>query len=65
MPSGKKEYWLDTLIWTEDTDLVGRSNNAPSLIKPVILCFHWKPKRNLGFETELPVSIYLFENELK
>ena len=30
-------------------------------VEPVIFHFHWKPKRNLGFEAEL----HTFENELK
>ena len=28
-------------------------------VEPVIFRFHRKPKRNLGLDTELPVSIYL------
>ena len=35
-------------------------------LEPAIFCFHRKPKRNLGFETELPVSTYVtFEKEFK
>ena len=30
-------------------------------VEPVIFHFHRKPKRNLGFETELPVSTYLLK----
>ena len=49
-----RKCWDDTMIVKEASERF-----VVTWIEPVIFRFHRKPKRNLFFETELPVSTYL------